>query len=213
MSASRTPKDIFTSHRYKSTVRIPVRYTKGLLEYFYGGALPALMEGTIADLIVDRDMLLDPSDAQLLNQEEKIELLPKDVELLVRIAPDSIPDELRKKCKQAVDLSDRGSSTCVLVILASPLFMKWRGPKRGALAPCQCHIPALQTEAGSLNHAYRLVSEAFEPHRRSHAGNVFSEVYYNVKDGWRPLDEIRAQKEAELEPRLRRGIAEKVNHG
>lgn len=210
MSASRTRKDISTSRRYESTVRIPVLHTKGSLEYLYGGALPAIMEGAIADLIVDRDMLLDPADAQLLNQEEQVELLPRDVELLVRIAPDSIPSELRKRCKQGVDLSDRGSSTCVTVILASPLVLKWRGPKRGAFAPCQCHIPALQTAAGSLNHAYRLVSEAFEPHRRSHAGNVFLEVYYNVKDVWRPLDEIRAQTEAELEPRLKRRTTEKA---
>lgn len=193
---------MFTSRRYESTVRIPVRYTKGSLEYLYGGALPDLMEGAIADLIVDRDMLLDPADAQLLNQEEKVELLPKDVELLVRIAPDSIPDELRKKCKQGVDLSDRGSSTCVPVILASPLFLKWRGPKRGALAPCQCHISALQTEAGSLNHAYRLISEAFEPHRLSHSGNVFSEMYVQVRGKWEPLDNLRGVEDARLESRL-----------
>lgn len=66
-------------------------------------------------------------------------------------------------------------------------------------------IPALQDlTALSLNHVYRLVSEAFERHRRSHAGNVFSEVYYRVKDAWRPLDAIRAEKEAELEVLLKR---------
>ena len=37
----------------KKTIRIPVRIrTKGGIEYFYGGALPEISDGTIGDLVV-----------------------------------------------------------------------------------------------------------------------------------------------------------------
>lgn len=196
------------SKRYQRTVSIPVRIVEGRLEYFYGGDMPKLRPGTIADLVVQAEALIDPADDVWLSHRHRLPLLAPETKLMIRISSEAVPARLKTHV-QRVELPNRGPSACVPVILIEPLEFCWRGNKRGALMECGVGIPALpDQEAASLNHAYRLVSEAFEPHRRSHAGNVFSEVYYNVKDAWLPLDEIRGQKEAELEPRLKRGTTE-----
>ena len=59
-----------------------------------------------------------------------------------------------------------------------------------------CGIPALGQSAISLNHAYTLVSKAFEPRRRANTGNVFHRVYFRRDDGrWAPLDFRRTHVE------------------
>ena len=54
-------------------------------------------------------------------------------------------------------------------------------------------VSNLQNEkAVSLNHAYRLISEKFEPNRISHAGNVFQKMVHLGAQGiCYPLDEYR----------------------
>jgi hypothetical protein len=57
-------------------------------------------------------------------------------------------------------------------------------------------------KAESLNHAYRLVSEPFKLHRRSHSANVFQEVFYREGSHWRPLEVLRSNAESDLESSL-----------
>jgi hypothetical protein len=52
--------------------------------------------------------------------------------------------------------------------------------------------------ATSLNHAYTLLSEVFEPWRISHTGNVYEQVLYQEGNGkWYPLYFLRDEKELE----------------
>ena len=56
------------------------------------------------------------------------------------------------------------------------LRLTLRGTKKPQLLSVKCDIPALGKVANSLNHAYSLISEAYEIERISHIGNVFETV-------------------------------------
>jgi hypothetical protein len=72
------------------------------------------------------------------------------------------------------------------------LKLQVRGDQEARLCPCVCAIPSLDKKAQSLNHAFTLISEAYETLRRSHSGNVFERVYAQDKTNkWVSLDEIR----------------------
>src|SRR5208337_2134709 len=60
------------------------------------------------------------------------------------------------------------------------------------LESCRCVIPALKLEATSINHAFTLISEAYETKRLSHTGNVFERAYTPVgPKRWQTLDDLR----------------------
>ena len=85
-------------------------------------------------------------------------------------------------------------SAFVEVVLDETLTLRKRGSKSPRLDDVRCHVPALPDASyQSLNEAYRRISEAFEPTRRSAGGNVFLNVYYFNEDrnSWRPLGELR----------------------
>jgi hypothetical protein len=80
----------------------------------------------------------------------------------------------------------------VEVALKANLSLQVRGDQEARLSPCLCTIPALRHEAESLNHAFTLISEAYETKRRSHSGNVFERAYAQDERGnWQKLDELR----------------------
>ena len=61
-------------------------------------------------------------------------------------------------------------------------------------------IPTQDEPADSLNHAFTLLSETYEPWRKSHTGNVYRQVLYQEKNGkWYPLDILRKATEAKDE--------------
>jgi hypothetical protein len=60
----------------------------------------------------------------------------------------------------------------------------------------------------SVNETYTRISEVYEPHRRSHTGNVFQKVLYlrktvGIREIWSPLEVLRLELEATLEQRFR----------
>lgn len=72
-----------------------------------------------------------------------------------------------------------------------PLMMRTRGTKPPQLVDCPCQIASLNQQAVSLNHAFTIISTAFETKRRSHSGNVFSRVYAKAGSMWEPLERFR----------------------
>ena len=183
-------------------MRVPFRVADGQLEYFYGGPLPTLRDGALGELILRaRDIAVDEVRHKLL-AEQVIPLLSASTSLLVRISNKSIPRSLasrsRKECLDGVH-----DTACVRIVLKEALSIRWRGAKLASLEPAKCEIAALPRKtAESVNHAYRLVSEAFEPHRRSHTANVFQEVFHQANGRWRPLETLRSEAESQLESRL-----------
>jgi hypothetical protein len=81
-----------------------------------------------------------------------------------------------------------------------------RGTKLGELLPCSVITSGLQSfedaksDARSLNHAYSRISEACEPHRTSHTGNVFDKVFFlDTQERPHPIADRRNALEAEAE--------------
>lgn len=68
-----------------------------------------------------------------------------------------------------------------------------KGDKEPSLEDCKCRIPVLNADARSLNHAYTLLSTAFETHRISHSGNVFTHVFFRGETCWLSLNEARGR--------------------
>lgn len=184
------------------TVRVPFRLVDGQLTYFYGGPLPTFKNGCIGELVLPAFDLAVDSVRETLLAEKIVPLLDASTPLLIRISNKSIPRTLAARCRSEI-LQGHSQTTCVRIRLVEPLSIRWRGAKLGNLEPAQCEIPALPKKtAESLNHAYRLVSEAFEPHRRSHSANVFHEIFFERRGAWLPLEVLRSAAERDLEASL-----------
>ena len=184
------------------TVRIPFKIVDGTLKYFYGGELPELKEGSIGDLVVPPWAFADDADRARLEQESVEPLVPAKTMLLVRMRS-AIPQSSRPGCQVDPPTSPLSVGVFVEVIVAKDLFLRLRGSKPATLEPVDCIIPALGGAAAkSLNHAYRLICEVFEPTRRSHAGNVFHEAFVWGGKAWIELDVLRSSVEAKYEDRL-----------
>jgi hypothetical protein len=81
----------------------------------------------------------------------------------------------------------------VEIILLEDLELSARVHGGRRLCSCRCHIPYLDTEARSLNHALSLVSRRFEPGRVSSSVNSFKQIYVQDEGKhWCRLEELRA---------------------
>lgn len=191
-------------------VMIPVQIRDGAVQFLHGLPLPGLYERTVGDLVVPVGAIVDTDIAQLLLQTHWVELLPGGSTLLVGIDPSGIPQTLAGLLAVLpvdVLIQPEGSSW-VELRLEESLELRVGGGRRPTLNGCSCLIPALNQKASSLNHAYTLISMAFEPGRRSHTGNVFQRVYYQENGRyWRLLENLRLNLEALWRARLRFAIS------
>ncbi len=181
------------------SVRLPVRFRDGKWELLTGGPLPAIKDGTVGDIEIAAHRITDGRVREALTEWHAAPLLTAGSEVFVHI------DNRRGDPRAAsLDIPDPPSSTApayVPVHLKEDLFLRWRPSLRPTLAVCWVHIPALpEATPNSLNEAYTLISEEFEPHRRSHTGNVFKKVFVRGADAsistgseWFPLGFLRKQ--------------------
>ena len=196
--------------RFEKTLTIPVKVVKGEFHYFYGGQLPSLAEGTICDLIVPVWAFDDKDFLAKLEALQVEELLPKGARIFTAISSAGVPIHFRNLAFTSKELaqnfggrlaeevgwklsSKHRDSLFVEVVLEEPLRLELRGVMHGRLMRVRCVIPHLENkEAVSLNHAYRLISEKFEPNRISHAGNVFQKmVHFSAQGNCYPLGDYR----------------------
>ena len=192
----------------EKTVRIPVRIrADGRVEYFYGGDLPRILDGTIGDLVVPEFSITDRREVNRLQQEHVVELLPSGSEVMFAVDRNKTPASLKEHLKDGPILS-MNKSHAVALTLGEPLRLRLRGARPPTLEGVSCWIPSLEMEARSLNHAYRLVSEQFEPSRISHSGNVFKLGYCKPKDEWISLDVLRDSATARFEMLFSRTASE-----
>jgi hypothetical protein len=188
---------------YEKTVSIPIRIVDGQVAYLYGGKLPKLHEGSIGDLRVPASAVLEANVLERLQKESTVEVLHANANVLLGMRTGGIPDKLRQSIVYPNKLFPPINCNFIEVQLKETLYLRLRGSKQATLEPCRCFIPALNREARSLNHAYTLISEVFEPDRLSHTGNIFQRGYYSEGEQWRPLDSLRRHYEAKFEDRLR----------
>lgn len=160
--------------------------------------LPRFDEGAFCEILIDSIYLRDQSRLSGSENDREAPFLPRGSRLLAQVNAKLVPAELRRF------LHDHEIENCALVefTLLGDLNLRIRARRDATLMDVMCASPFLEGRenppvAKSVNHLYTLISTHFEPHRKSHSGNVFNKVFYwsERAGNWLPLrhrrDEIR----------------------
>ena len=141
-----------------------------------GTPLPKIQDGTLGDLVLQADHLVDEAERRELEEESVLELLPPRSVVFMGLSP-GMNNGTPRGLVKSVDLRAGYGYLFAEVRLQESLKLRLRGDKEPALEDCKCTIPRLNAEARSLNHAFTLLSTKYETKRISHTGNVFTRVY------------------------------------
>ena len=179
--------------RYEKSLRIGVRFDGSNFVLLDCSPLPKLHKDSVCELVLRPEVIQNPKDRGQFILDEVIRILENGTAVLVGVSPHLIGDPKADgliRDPQAVKLQTE--YRFVEVLLQEDLYIRIRGDQKAKLEKCKCLIPALKREATSINHAFTLVSEAYETERLSHTGNVFDRAYTCVDPGgWRTLDDLR----------------------
>lgn len=187
---------------FEKTVLLPVKFVEGKPKFFYGGDLPVMKNGTIGELKIPEYCIPNDYRLDLIRRESKKEFLPEGTTLMARLSLRS--NDPTKEFLKRLEVSPPINGLFATIELKSQLCINLKGTKKPELLDCECKIPALPNEdPKSINHAFTLLSEKFETHRRSHTASVFEQVYYQIKtNNWVRLKERRDQLIGEYEYEL-----------
>lgn len=198
-------------------LRIPVRLVEGKWEFLFGGQVP-VKDRAIAELVVNRGSIDDPSFLEKMDWRESHKIRGEGTALLVVInEKDSYPppENFKKHLKRYDNIE--GEIVCdpfnprmyfVMISIDAAnekqkrtlrttdggLWLLTHGFDAIGLASTTIRLPdgIFPNPVESLNHAYTRLSELFEPWRISHTGNIYKQVLYREKNGkWYPLDLLR----------------------
>lgn len=174
------------------TIRIPVEIREGQLHFRCAVKITDVKDGTWGDLVIDAIAIQDKALRKSLLQESVHCVLPKESTLYFHINSDYTPEGLRDHIKRPSKTPHKYGAY-VMATLKTELCLRRRGTKSATLEGCACFIPALNETAASVNHAYTLISQAFEPKRRSHTANAFDKVIYQDEKSnyWHKLENLR----------------------
>lgn len=207
---------------WTAKVTVPVKRVGDRWEFFYGGDVP-VREGTLGELTLSADQITEETFRKRVMQELTVKILDEGTELLVALSdrdtnggragawpephPPAVPPgttrferiwlgPVKKKADaQSLDASlERGG-----------LWLKLKGLERCELQGSTVQMPADfdPPSAISLNHAFTMLSQAYEKHRISNTGNVYARVFYQDRNQrWYPLDDLRTGVQAEGERKL-----------
>ena len=207
---------------WTAKLTVPVKRVGERWEFFYGGDVP-VREGTLGELTLSADQITDENFRQRVTQELTVKILDEGTVLLVALSdrdsngrrvgtwPDSYPPNVppgttrferiwlgpvkKKPDEELLDPEfERGG-----------LWLKLKGLERCELQGSTVQMPTgfQPTAAISLNHAFTMLSKAYEKHRISNTGNVYSRVFYQDRNKhWYPLDDLRTGVQAEGERQL-----------
>ncbi len=173
-------------------LHIPIVIKDGIFFLRNGEALPDFREGTEAELRIAASSLTEPSRIGQFLSESTKPFLPAHSPLGAEVKPDDASVELKKHVVNCFT----GSRYISLVpfVVTEEMKITLTAGKKGRLVDCKCFIPSLNLEVNSINEAYTRISQAFEPARRSHTGNVFAKVF-STQPTLRSLDSIRREIE------------------
>lgn len=204
----------------ESPIRIPVKLVDGKWEYFYGGELP-IKNAAIGELIVDKVDVTDKEFLAKLKKTSKHKILEAGRSLLVALTVKNLgqldeglrkylisPGEKKIKLGSEYYFTSRSGSThFVKITIGQPtdaqkaknpeekggvwLHVEGIEPKR--LSTSTIDLPeGMGGPADSLNHTFTLLSERYEPWRKSHTGNIYNQILYQENNNkWYPLDLLR----------------------
>jgi len=189
--------------RYEKRFRIGVRFDGTNFVLLNGSPLPAIAKDSVAELVVAPECILNAGARSNLSEQTNIPLLKSGVSVLLGVSPTMVESHSAKGLIPSNAIPILSSYLFVETKLDADLWLHVRGDQEAKLSPCLCTIPAVERKAESLNHAFTIISEAYETKRRSHSGNVFDRAYAQDDSGkWKSLDELRqhAIKKNVIEP-------------
>ena len=184
----------FFPDKFAQTARLSVKINNGVCTLTDGRPLPAMKTDAYGELAVSPWDIIDDFERDRLLKENTVLFLPAETSIWARVKADDIPSEL-KLCRHSKQAWPKNPGSFVEIQMASPVSLVVRGDGRAALGECNCRIPALPDhECASINEAYTRISEAFEPTRRSHTGNIFNCVFHETGTSLFPLRKLRDEK-------------------
>jgi hypothetical protein len=205
----------------EQSIRIPVKRVDGTWEFSYGGKVP-VENGTEGELIVPAKAIVDPKFLERMKTKASIRILEEGADLLAYVVTKddkSIPEKLKVHltpwselrnsiATEFIDNWNAGQPSFVKVTIGTPadrhkakfetqsggLWLLIEGRESAGLQSSRISLPdGITDEAAiSLNHAFTLLSEVFEPWRKAHTGTVYQRYLYKEKNGrWYPLELLR----------------------
>ena len=178
--------------RYEKRLRIGVHFDGTNFLLLDGRPLPALTKGSVAEIVLAPECIEDENIRANLTNQKSAPFLREGTVVLVGVSPTMIESSSAKGLIPAHVAPILSTYLFVEVKLDSDLWLLVRGDQEARLSTSPCTISWLKKEAKSLNHAFTLISKAYETKRRSHSGNVFERAYAQDKLGnWQSLDELR----------------------
>lgn len=203
-------------------IRLPVSMKGGKLTCVYDGSIP-IVDGAVGELIVDADSITDPDFLNLLKKKSRHMLLPAGENLLVALTIKPYPklsDHLLEQLEDCTNLGAGfrdtfrpgltkfvrirvGTSTdpewTLKLDQAGGIWLEMEGQQAKSVSTTSIELPAvgIDENVDSLNHAFTLLSEVFEPWRKSHTGNIYDRILYQEANGaWYPISVLRNLHEA-----------------
>ena len=221
-----------TEGSFKSPVRVPVRLVNGNWEFFYGGPVP-IKAGAVGELIVEKSALTDKQFLEQINRPSKYKILDEGAELRVALTikpspslDNTLSKHLIKMSAMSADLgaeffhTPRSPDTqFVKITVAKPtnlqlksspeetggVWLHLKGSQPKGITTSSMKIPEGITSetVDSLNYVFTLLSQQYEPWRKSHTGNIYDRVLYQeANKKWYPLSVLREAAMAKDEHQL-----------
>ena len=202
-------------------IRIPVRLVDGYWELLYGGPVK-VKDGSIGELHVSRDQIEDEVFLKSLTEKRLIRILDQGTELRVALSiREPLPEPLNKLLVQQDKMDwDRTAkisvdSRFVIIHLGGPndpqtrrgeknggLWLTLEGMEPRGLESSEVILPEVLKldPAISVNHAFTLLSEYFEPWRKAHTGSIYERVFYRETNSrWYRVGDLREKELAVAE--------------
>lgn len=212
--------DNFFNPLWEEKVTVPVRRVGDRWEFFYGGDVP-VKDGTLGELSFGTNRIADEDFLRRVTAESTFKILEQGTSLLVALSDRSNggshvgpwpspfplavpPGTTRWECVHLGPPKSKDTPGAQQALLPETggLWLKLKGLERCELSSSTVMMPKGFPEptAISLNHAFTLLSRAYEKHRISNTGNVYTRVFYQDRDKcWYPLDDLRQGVQARVE--------------
>ena len=179
--------------RYEKKLRIGVRFDGAKFVLLDGSPLPKLHTDAVGELLLQPDVIEDRTVRARFTRDNVVRIIEKGSLVFLGVSPNLVADpQVDGLLRDPQKMRLQTDCWLVEVHLVQDLNIRIRGDQEARLEKCRCVIPALKRKASSINHAFTIVSEAYETKRLSHTGNVFERAYTWVEPGaWRTLDQLR----------------------
>jgi hypothetical protein len=213
-------------------LKIKMKFRAGRWEMVNGGQVP-VKDGTEAELRVPVSSISDEGFLERMTEKGILPIRPKGVPLRVLVSIKDRKDistenlaHLRKFNDATTEFSflaetrRYGGDVCFLTVeIGEPndrqleidevsqggLWLIFEGAQPVEIKSSKIILPdgVSDQDAISLNHAFTLISEVYEPWRKAHTGSIYDRYFYQEDNGmWYPLALLRDASIAQQEQKI-----------